>query len=95
MSGIGNVIQRGANRQETFHDDEDCMKYLDFLYINKLKSEMKVFGWCLMNNHVHLLVKEGIEDISSTMKRVGVSFVLYYNQKYETNGHLFQDLVQE
>jgi hypothetical protein len=44
-----------------------------------------------MNNHVHLLLREGSEDISITMKRIGVSFVLYYNGKYGTTGHLFQD----
>jgi putative transposase len=52
---------------------------------------MKIYAWCLMNNHVHLLVKEGNEDISTTMKRIGVSFVLYYSRRYGTTGHLFQD----
>lgn len=54
-------------------------------------SEIKVYGWCLMGNHVHLLLKEGREDISTTMKRIGVSYVGYYNWKYKTTGHLFQD----
>ncbi|MEL7567410.1 MAG: transposase [Dehalobacterium sp.] len=44
-----------------------------------------------MNNHVHLLLGEGKEELSITMKRLGVSFVWYYNQKYKTTGHLFQD----
>jgi putative transposase len=44
-----------------------------------------------MSNHVHLLLREGSEDISITMKRIGVSFVSYYNWKYWTTGHLFQD----
>jgi hypothetical protein len=44
-----------------------------------------------MSNHVHLLLEEGDEDLSLTMKRLGVSFVWFYNWKYETTGHLFQD----
>lgn len=44
-----------------------------------------------MNNHVHLLLREGNEEISTTMKRIGVSFVWHYNLKYGTTGHLFQD----
>ncbi|WP_242661335.1 transposase [Alkaliphilus metalliredigens] len=44
-----------------------------------------------MNNHIHLLIKEGKEELSTTMKRMGVSFVGYYHQKYDTTGHLFQD----
>jgi REP element-mobilizing transposase RayT len=82
---------RGANRQEIFHDDEDCFNFLDFLHRYKLKTQVKIYAWCLMSNHVHLLLREGNEDISITMKRLGVSFVLYYNGKYGTSGHLFQD----
>ncbi len=44
-----------------------------------------------MGNHVHLLLKEGDEEIGSIMRRVGTSFVYWYNSKYERNGHLFQD----
>ncbi len=39
----------------------------------------------------HLLLREGDESISITMKRIGVSFALYYNYKYIITGHLFQD----
>ena len=44
-----------------------------------------------MGNHVHLLIGEGNEILSVTMKRIGVSFAWYYNWKYKTTGHLFQD----
>jgi REP element-mobilizing transposase RayT len=91
ISGIYHVMIRGANRQEIFHDDEDCIKFLDIIKKYKIQSKMSVYAWCLMSNHVHLLLKEGNEDISLTMKRIGVSFVSYYNEKYRTTGHLFQD----
>jgi putative transposase len=90
-SGIYHIMLRGANRQEIFHDDEDCRTFLEIFYKYKLISNIRVYSWCLMNNHVHLLIKEGEEDISITMKRIEVSFVLYYNRKYRTTGHLFQD----
>ncbi|MFC0272261.1 transposase [Metabacillus herbersteinensis] len=90
-SRIYHVMLRGANRQEIFHDDEDSINFLDTIEKYKIKSEMRVYAWCLMSNHVHLLLREGNEDISITMKRIGVSFVSYYNWKYSTTGHLFQD----
>lgn len=90
-SGIYHIMLRGANRQEIFHDDEDCLKFLDLIHIYKLKTEVGIFSWCLMSNHVHLLLKEGNEDVSATIKRIGVSYVSYYNWKYRTTGHLFQD----
>lgn len=90
-SGIYHVILRGANRQEIFHEDEDCQEFLATLARYKTKASLNIYAWCLMSNHVHLLLREGNEDLSLTMKRIGVSFVHYYNNKYRTNGHLFQD----
>jgi putative transposase len=90
-SGIYHIMLRGANRQEIFHDDEDCLNFLDLIHKYKLITEMEIYSWCLMSNHVHLLLKEGNEDVSTTMKRIGVIYVSYYNWKYRTTGHLFQD----
>jgi hypothetical protein len=44
-----------------------------------------------MSNHVHILLKEGQEDIGRIMKRIVSSYVYWYNWKYERSGHLFQD----
>jgi len=44
-----------------------------------------------MGNHVHLLIKEGKEVLSNTMKRIGASYVHWYNWQYNRKGHLFQD----
>ncbi|MCA0150424.1 transposase [Rossellomorea vietnamensis] len=90
-TGVYHVIVRGANKQEIFHDDFDRIKYLDLLQKYKSESGFRMYAWCLMGNHVHLLMKEGTEDISVVMKRVGVSYAFYYNFKYHTTGHLFQD----
>lgn len=90
-TGVYHIVWRGANRQEIFHDEEDWITFLDILKKYKLKWGLTVYAWCLMSNHVHLLLKEGHENISNTMKRIGVSYVLYYNWKYRTTGHLFQD----
>jgi REP element-mobilizing transposase RayT len=82
---------RGTNRQEIFHDDEDSIRFLETLERYKKKSEIMVYGWCLMGNHVHLLLQEGKEELAVTMKRIGVSYAWFYNWKYKTTGHLFQD----
>lgn len=90
-SGIYHIMLRGTNRQEIFHDDEDNEKFLKILKWNKKKSGFSIYGWCILGNHVHLLFRQGKEDISITMKRIGVSYAWYYNRKYNTTGHLFQD----
>ncbi|MUV37151.1 hypothetical protein JNUCC1_00957 [Lentibacillus sp. JNUCC-1] len=90
-TGIYHIMVRGVNRQEIFHDDADCEKYLEIIQKYKARTAIQFYAWCLMNNHVHLLLKEGNEPLATTMKRIGVSYVRYYNWKYRTTGHLFQD----
>lgn len=50
-----------------------------------------IYAWCLMGNHVHLLIKETDEPIGDVMKRIASSYVYYYNRKYDRVGHLFQE----
>lgn len=91
-TGIYHIILRGTNRQEIFHEDDDRIRFLETLKRYKEETKINVYGWCLMDNHIHLLLRESAqENIGMTMKRLAVSFVCYYNKKYKTIGHLFQD----
>jgi len=90
-SGIYHIMLRGINHQILFEDDEDKEKFLETINQYKQKSGYEIFGYCLMNNHVHLIMKEGTELLENTMKRIGVSYVFWYNWKYKRSGHLFQD----
>jgi REP element-mobilizing transposase RayT len=90
-SGIYHIMLRGAGRQTIFHDDADCERFLETVERFKKQTGIKIYAWCLMGNHVHLLLEEGNEVISTTMKRIGVSYASYYNWKYNAVGHLFQD----
>ena len=50
-----------------------------------------MYAYCLMDNHIHLLVNEGNDEIARIMKRINVSYAYYFNKKYQRVGHLFQD----
>lgn len=91
QTGIYHVIFRGVNQKTIFHDDEDNRRFLTTIERYKSLSSMKLYGWCLMGNHAHLLLHEGKDNLSSALKRIGISYVRYYNDKYNTSGHLFQD----
>ncbi len=90
-SGIYHVMLRGINQQQIFEDSEDCEKFLQILKDCKAVSEYKLFAYCLMGNHVHLLVQDDKEPIEQIMKRISTRFVYWYNIKYQRVGHLFQD----
>lgn len=90
-SGIYHIMLRGINRQTIFEDDEDKIRFLET--IKKYKDQMKfqLYSYCLMNNHIHLLIKEKEEPISASIKRISSSYVYWYNMKYDRCGHLFQE----
>ncbi len=90
-SGIYHIMLRGADRRIIFSDEEDCSRFLDTLHFVKKESGFKLYAWCLMGNHVHLLMEEGKEPLEKVFRRLGASYVYYYNWKYELHGHLFQD----
>ncbi|MBM7648416.1 REP element-mobilizing transposase RayT [Bacillus ectoiniformans] len=91
-SGIYHIMIRGINRQTIFEEEEDKFKFLEVLSKYKGKSNYQIFSYCLMDNHVHLLMKESEEEsISESIKRISSSYVYWYNWKYARCGHLFQE----
>ncbi len=91
QSGIYHIILRGNNRMEIFRDHEDFEKLLSVLKRYKEKSNYEIYAYCLMNNHFHILLKIDTEPLSQVMRRICVSYVYWYNQKYSRVGNLFQD----
>jgi len=90
-TGIYHIMARGINRQDIFQDEEDKGVYLERLTRYKEECGFEIYAYCLMDNHIHLLIKEGKVKISDVMKKLGTSYAYFYNWKYERTGHLFQD----
>ncbi|SKC55845.1 transposase [Maledivibacter halophilus] len=90
-TGIYHIILRGINRQSIFENDEDKERLLETLIRYKEKCQYKIYAYCFMDNHFHLLLKEDKEPLEQIMRRIGGSYVYWYNKKYERIGHLFQD----
>ncbi len=90
-SGVYHVLLRGVNRDAIFLEDEDREQFLHFLSLTKAASGCVVLAYCLMTNHVHLVVQTPGEPISSIMKRIGVRYVGWFNRKYDRVGHLYQN----
>ncbi|MEA1884349.1 MAG: transposase [Thermotogota bacterium] len=90
-TGIYHVILRGINKQIIFEDDEDNEMFLKTLKQYKTQSQYKLLAYCLMGNHVHLLLKTEKEELGQIFRRIGASYVYWHNHKYNRTGHLFQD----
>ncbi len=90
-SGVYHVMLRGVNRDAIFLEDADCARFLDALAEARDASRCTVLAYCLMSNHVHLVLQTSDEPIGAVVKRLGVRYAGWFNRKYGRVGHLFQD----
>ena len=85
------VMMRGVNKQLIFHEPRDYERMITTLGRYKEISQFELYAYCLMGNHIHLLIRSDHEPIGLAIKRIGDSYVFWYNKKYNRCGHLFQD----
>jgi putative transposase len=90
-TGIYHVIIRGNNKHPLFHTEDDFESFTTLLKSAQNGHEMSIHHYCLMNNHVHLLVRAPIlEELSRYMHYLQRAYYHYYRKKYTHWGHLFQ-----
>lgn len=89
-TGAYHVMLRGINHGDIFLEDDDKDVFLNILLKKKSKGEYILHAYCLMDNHLHLLIQEKEDDIARIMKRIGITYVSYFNKKYQRIGPLFQ-----
>ncbi len=99
-TGVYHVMLRGINKNAIFTDETDCLKFVKILnsVVSPVDRQGKplpplchIHAYCLMNNHVHLLVAEAEANIASVMKSIGVAYVSYFNKRHDRLGPLFHD----
>lgn len=90
-SKIYHIILRGNNKQSLFFDDNDRQFFLNRLNKYSKQLDIHIFSYCLMQNHVHILLGNAPkENLSLFVQKLANSYVYYFNRKYECSGHLFQ-----
>ena len=88
---VYHIIIRGIDKQDIFYDEDDKVKFIDIIKDTKEKYNYEIYSYCLMNNHVHLIVYDKEKQISKIMQSIQVSYSFFFNKKYERVGHLFQN----
>lgn len=91
-NGCYHVITRGNQKQSVFLDKEDHEKYLTLLSKYKKRYKFKLYCFCLMPNHVHLIIEvQAPVMLNKILHGLDLSYTLYFNYKYNKVGHLWQD----
>ena len=84
-------MERGIRRLEIFKEEMDYEIFLIILKKVTEEYEAKVHAYCLMTNHVHLLIETSNYKIGKIMQKIAGDYAKTYNQKYGYRGHLFED----
>jgi len=86
------VTQRGNNRQDVFFVDSDREVFLQYLREAAERFALQVEGYCLMTNHIHLVVTPKREDsLAEALKRVNQLYAQYVNRLHGRSGHLWEN----
>ena len=88
--GLYHILSRGNNRQLIFGSEDDYRKFLLQLSRQKAKLPFYLYAYCLMPNHIHLLIERRDDSISRVMQRLLTAYSQYYNRKHRRSGHLLQ-----
>jgi len=100
LSGIYHVMLRGVNKQRIFENTEDYYAIFRILhFVQTTDTDRKpvdapnffLYAYCIMDNHIHLLIQPNGHQLGEVMKRVMTTYAIYFNNTYERIGHLFQD----
>jgi len=91
LNYIYHVMDRSNSGIPLFRDDKDKDKFLSFIKKYQEKFDFRVYAYCLMTTHAHLIIDAHGADISQFMQRINLAYALYFNTRYHRHGHVFQD----
>lgn len=83
-------MHRGVRRKPIFEDEMDHQVLLQIIKTSLSKYNCWLHAYCLMTNHVHLLLETGDIEIGKFMKYMSECYAIYYNHKYGYRGHVFE-----
>lgn len=91
VTGFYHVCARGTGKQPIFEGDEDRWEFLELIRDCCREAGVTVIAWCLMGNHVHLVLADYEDRMSAAMHRLLLTYARRFNKRTGRTGHLFQN----
>jgi putative transposase len=88
---LHHVMIRGIEKSKIFRDDEDREQFLSRVAEVGNATATRILAWCLMDNHVHLLLFSGSSGLPAFMRRLLTGYAVWFNRRHLRRGHLFQN----
>ena len=86
---VSHITQRSTGKEPLFIEDNDYLYMMKLLKDLKSKFNLQIFAFCLMSNHVHILLRQNMGNLSRAMHDLFTVYAMYFNNKYKRKGHLF------
>lgn len=90
-TSIYHIVIRGLDRQIMFECENDYKKYLQLLLFYKSECNFELYAYCLMSNHIHLLIKVNDISLETIFRKLNTHYATWFNMKYQRVGHLQQE----
>ncbi len=90
-TGYYHIIMRGQNKEYIFKSEVHKEYFMRSLNIIEKEEKLSIVAWCLMDNHVHLIIKTEPEMLAIVFKRLNIKYAMYYYRRNKSLGHVFQD----
>ena len=87
---VYHVTNRGNGQEVIYHDDADRKAFLGIMGDVAVQFGWRIYTYCLMGNHYHLLLETPQPNLSKGMKELDQQYTRRHNWKYEHSGHVFQ-----
>ena len=91
VTGFYHVCARGTGKQLIFECDDDRWGFLELMRDCCREAGVTVVAWCLMGNHVHLVLADYEDRMSAAMHRLLLTYARRFNKRTGRTGHLFQN----
>lgn len=90
-TGVYHIMVKSVGNTDLFMDDIDKDKFLQKIRKYQERLDFRVYAYCLMDNHAHVVIDSNGGDISGIMHGINQSYAQYFNRRHNRNGHLFAD----
>lgn len=85
------IMIRGINKEKIFEKKNHKQFMIEILNQSVEELEVEIGAYCIMNNHMHLIIKGDLFDVTQLMKKINIRFAMRYNKNLDRVGHVFQD----
>lgn len=89
-TGYYHITLRGNGRQNLFEEDEDRTAFMDAVRSSFTRCKISLIAWCLMDNHVHLIVDDPHDRMSEALQVATSVYAMYFNRRFGHTGHVFE-----